>query len=153
MPLPLLSTQDLDILLSNAMQYYRAHAQCPDISLRKVALLFGINHSTLLNRLHNKSQSRSRNGGQNKLLNAVQEIAVMWYLTGLSDAGVQVTEKMIANAVVLVRVKGDGVQEPPPSKTRVRYFVKKNPEVRAIMAGSMGGDRQLGQDISVRDAN
>lgn len=76
----------------------------------------------------------------------------MWYLMGQSDAGVLVTEKMIASAVVLVRVKGDGLDEPPPSKTWVKYFVKKHPELKAIMATSMGENRRPVQDTSVRDA-
>ena len=59
------TTGDLDKRLEDALQYYRTHK----VSIREAAAHNGLNnHVTLLNRLQNKTSSKSNNGGQNKLL-------------------------------------------------------------------------------------
>jgi hypothetical protein len=65
-----LDIESHEILIANALQYFNAW-ESTGLSLRKVALLFGVNYGTLLNRRHGKTVSHKGLGGQNKLLTAL----------------------------------------------------------------------------------
>ena len=80
-----LSTADHEVLIGNALAYYRAHKE--SVSIRRVILLFGVNKTTFLNRLYNKTRPITTIGGQNKLLTDVEQSTVITYCHRQAYAG------------------------------------------------------------------
>jgi hypothetical protein len=72
-----LSTADHEILIGNALAYFKAHKE--SVSMQKVILLFGVHKGTFFNRLHNKTKSITTISGQNKLLTDIEQLMVITY--------------------------------------------------------------------------
>ena len=121
-----LSTANHEILVSNAIQYFRAYENTElQVSARQVALLFGINRQTFQNRLKDKTQAHFTHGGQNKLLSPAQEAAVLSYARKQAYAGWPCTQYMIASSITYIR-RQQNEDAPPPSKTWVKNFMKSH---------------------------
>jgi hypothetical protein len=68
------STQLRNATFALAVTYFHNH-NC-EVPVRKVALLFGLDPSSLLRRIQGKVKSSSH-GGQNRILTTIQEAAIM----------------------------------------------------------------------------
>jgi hypothetical protein len=72
-----LSPADHEVLIRNALAYYRAYKE--SISIQKVILLLSVNKATFLNRLCNKTRPITTISGQSKLLTDVEQSTVITY--------------------------------------------------------------------------
>ena len=116
-----LSPADHEVLIGNALAYYGAHKE--SVSIRKVILLFGVNKTTFLNRLRNKTRPITTIGGQNKLLTDVEQSTVITYCHRQAYAGFPCTWQMILAAVTHIQsLKGMG----SPSKAWAKFFLSKH---------------------------
>jgi hypothetical protein len=117
-------TADHDVSLASAVRYFYGHGKT--VSAQKAALLFGVNHSTLSRRINGTIRSRSH-GGQNKLLTATQETAVLGYAREQANAGFRCAEQMVTRAVTRVRALQ---HQPTPSNAWTMQFMRAHPELK-----------------------
>ncbi len=144
------TTLEHDAKVARAIEYFNAHK--PDVSIRKVGQMFGVPHQTLSNRLHKKTRSRATLGGQNKILTARQEAAIIQFARDQAHAGHPCSRTMIGNAVTLCCNLMDPPR-PPPSITWVKNFMKSHPELKDLQKPTEQKQKgPLDEDILVQES-
>jgi helix-turn-helix, Psq domain len=118
-------TLDRDAKIAEAIQFYRDNETDPDyISLRQIALRYGINATTLSNRLRNKTGSRALTGGQNKVFSKAESDALLSYIQDQAYNRNPCTFQMIFSAIEIIK---GASSEDPPSTSFVRKYIKTLP--------------------------
>jgi hypothetical protein len=72
-----LTTAEREKRIADTIDYFHTHNGT--IPVRKVARKYKVNHATMWDRVHNKHQSLTTNGGLNRLLTALEVDAIVLY--------------------------------------------------------------------------
>jgi hypothetical protein len=137
-------SRDEDI--SQALTYYDTHnANGQTVTYRQVAKLYAVDPSTLF-RCRNKSQqSISTNGGQNHILDPMQQAAIREYVIDQYTVGLPCSTPMILSAVCCLCDQEDPPR-PHPSITYIKSLMKSIPEVYKVKCKPLDYKRRAAQD-------
>jgi helix-turn-helix, Psq domain len=119
-----------DVRIDAAIDYYYANQANPDrISMRQIAIRFGVNVTTLSNRLRNRTGSRSLIGGQNRVFSKAQSDALLSYITDNAYIGSPCTYSMITEAIGIIK---DASFEDRPSNSFIRKYIKSRSSIGEV---------------------